>query len=654
MKTIAFAISLTVLSLILPLSLFSAEKPLTRDEINQIVKGIGSGVESWSGNIEGNMQQPLQGDKPLTGLGGKPFQTDGQTIDAALPCAQTTQAELVKATARLDGTTGRYAVSISTNIEGRSGNFSATVSGLCPDNGYAVCSTGLLFLTDSNCKGYQFVLAGGTRIKGDPIEAPSGCLCLDRRCGGSAGVTEAAVAKEVASISRSLIAKAYPHLVVSKEEANSNSYAYYISQEPTCGSKAIVELPSNNINNLNYQARALRSLEIEDNESAYSLTMAMDQGKEEAKLNEDYQTAFKDLRKRTDEGLNSVDITDGTMIYTDKRLTDTGEWIEITDSVNLADIAAPAERKTCVVSYAVEANAEILSDGSTTNAKDSSGKAVTEIVRETRFCENDRCPINAGETIVSSCSFINGNQGQVISALASLGEIKDDLKCGGKDPSESANCNIGNITLFNGESHHCSRGMIDYGFGSTINWLEDCCKNEEIYFTQKCKSGEAIFKDRKEKTGLCFQIGDDYCSNTKKIGSWPFRKTVCTQRREGYCCFKSKLARIIQQQGRPQVAAYYQANRGRGSMDPYFGSARNPDCRGFTPTEFQVLDFSKIDLKEFFGDIKIDANRMNDQLNQLNQHQQQAGWRDNMEQEVNDDDNQRERMEDAEEVRQAR
>jgi conjugal transfer mating pair stabilization protein TraN len=254
--------------------------------------------------------------------------------------------------------------------------------------------------------------------------------------------------------------------------------------------------------------------------------------------------------------------------------------------------------------------------------------------------DNGKCPVKSGETIVSSCSFSSGNQGQVLSTLASLGEIKDDLKCNGKEPSE-ANCNLGNITIFNGESHHCSRNPI-------VGDLSNCCKNDKEWIFLHCdSSGERAIAEGREQR-LCKQIGE-YCSSRVPIIG------TCKQRRQGWCCFKSKLARIIQQQGRPQIKAYYYNNPSRGdpsSMD--WGDARNPNCRGFTSVEFQVLDFSKIDLSEFFGDMNIDPQRINDQLDELDKHQDNAGWRDNMQDKVDNDDYQTERMEDAEEVREGR
>ena len=56
--------------------------------------------------------------------------------------------------------------------------------------------------------------------------------------------------------------------------------------------------------------------------------------------------------------------------------------------------------------------------------------------------------------------------------------------------------------------------------------------------------------------------------------------------RNVYCCFSSILARLIHEQGRPQI--------GRG-----WGTADNPDCAGLSSGELGQLDFSKINLSEY-------------------------------------------------------
>jgi hypothetical protein len=86
---------------------------------------------------------------------------------------------------------------------------------------------------------------------------------------------------------------------------------------------------------------------------------------------------------------------------------------------------------------------------------------------------------------------------------------------------------------------------------------------------------------------------------------------ACVQPAQGYCCFNSVLARIIQEQGRPQL------NDFNNSGD--WGSPESPNCKGFTPDEFQGLDFSKIDLSEYFATIEkgIDA-KLSGMQNKIN------------------------------------
>jgi conjugal transfer mating pair stabilization protein TraN len=103
-------------------------------------------------------------------------------------------------------------------------------------------------------------------------------------------------------------------------------------------------------------------------------------------------------------------------------------------------------------------------------------------------------------------------------------------------------------------------------------------------------------------SGMCHFVAD-YC----------FRKWAmvgCVQKAKGYCCFNSRLARIIHEQGRPQLTAFG-ADGGWGSL----GS--DPECRGFTPEEFQSIDFNLIDLSEYYDVVQKD---MGDKLNNAQQN----------------------------------
>lgn len=92
-----------------------------------------------------------------------------------------------------------------------------------------------------------------------------------------------------------------------------------------------------------------------------------------------------------------------------------------------------------------------------------------------------------------------------------------------------------------------------------------------------------------DSSGMCHFIGS-YCTSSF-LG-------ICLQKAHGECCFNTKLGRIIQEQGRPQLKSF------NGNL---WGTAKKPMCRGFTPEEFQALDFSKIDLSEYYADIEARA-----------------------------------------------
>nr|WP_255681921.1 conjugal transfer protein TraN [Luteimonas sp. BDR2-5] len=100
-----------------------------------------------------------------------------------------------------------------------------------------------------------------------------------------------------------------------------------------------------------------------------------------------------------------------------------------------------------------------------------------------------------------------------------------------------------------------------------------------------CDEDEGLLA-MKEGARLCHSTGN-YCSSCIRVlGSC----VSCIERTTGKCCFNSVLARIINEQGRLQF--------GKG-----WGDARNPDCSGFTVAQLQAMDFSRMDLTEFYASI---------------------------------------------------
>ena len=149
------------------------------------------------------------------------------------------------------------------------------------------------------------------------------------------------------------------------------------------------------------------------------------------------------------------------------------------------------------------------------------------------------------------------------------------------DPS-TGKC-LGQIYIFNGKPSQCRPSGI-----STLYF--NCCDTNpgNFWFVQnRCGTKEATTVKKVGKK-QCHYIGD-YCQE-----SWFL--VGCVQKANVYCCFGSELGRIIQEQGRPQLVAFNATG---------WGTPEQPNCRGFTPEEFQHLDFSKIDLSEYINDMIV-------------------------------------------------
>lgn len=147
---------------------------------------------------------------------------------------------------------------------------------------------------------------------------------------------------------------------------------------------------------------------------------------------------------------------------------------------------------------------------------------------------------------------------------------------------------LGTIMIFNGKPSECRTAGISTSFFN-------CCDTDQgsfLILKERCGDGDAETVQA-NSSGRCHLIGD-YCKK-----KWPL--IGCVQRANSYCCFNSKLGRIIHEQGRAQLQQF--------NPNGDWGGPESPNCRGFTPEEFQMLDFSKIDLVEYFADIKTKATQ---------------------------------------------
>lgn len=143
--------------------------------------------------------------------------------------------------------------------------------------------------------------------------------------------------------------------------------------------------------------------------------------------------------------------------------------------------------------------------------------------------------------------------------------------------TEDGNC-AGKIYIFSGQDLRCRSWDALYNLSGHA-----CCGGYEdtLWGLVSCKDDEKLLAKKKDAQ-LCREIGE-YCSKKIKLG---FAK-ICVQKKKTYCCFNSKLAKTIVEQGNIQL--------GRN-----FGSAESPNCQGFQVQDFEKLDFSKMDFTDAF------------------------------------------------------
>jgi conjugal transfer mating pair stabilization protein TraN len=133
----------------------------------------------------------------------------------------------------------------------------------------------------------------------------------------------------------------------------------------------------------------------------------------------------------------------------------------------------------------------------------------------------------------------------------------------------------GTFNLFEGTKSNCSKKAAGYS---------NCCRIDPKGWGRdlgaRCSADEKYLMEQQSK-GLCVYVGKE---NKQTMG-------ISFVVKHHFCCFSSLLDKVIQVGGRKQL--------GRN-----FGSAKNPDCRGFTLEEIQRINWEEIDFTEFIEDFK--------------------------------------------------
>ncbi len=241
------------------------------------------------------------------------------------------------------------------------------------------------------------------------------------------------------------------------------------------------------------------------------------------------------------------------------------------------DCMATVNNNTCPTGY------DLQSDNTCTAAATCSQGTLNT---DTLQCEiGYACPLgssyscfpNAAKSDTLQCNTLSCFDGSIQNLVTGRPETSSYQNDGSKDASGKC---LGTILIFNGKPLECRPP------GISTNFFDCCDQAEDSFLMVKKMCGEPDTECvAKTGKGSCHLIGS-YCKeNWWLIG--------CVQSANVFCCFSSMLARIIQEQGRPQLQSF----NGWGTVEA-------PDCRGFTKDEFSHLDFTKIDLSEYINATK--------------------------------------------------
>ena len=167
-----------------------------------------------------------------------------------------------------------------------------------------------------------------------------------------------------------------------------------------------------------------------------------------------------------------------------------------------------------------------------------------------------------------------------------------------------------NFTVFSGDRQTCHKpvfGLINCCAGKTSGLLTLAAGGAALaggpaalaaiatpFLTLFACSTEEKMLDVKDRMGFCHKVGT-YCSSSI-LG-------ICQSKKTAYCCFESKLSRILQEQGRPQ-------------LNKPWGKPKKEKCEGFTIDEFAQLDLSLMDFTEVYSEF-TDAAKLPDEVSTL-------------------------------------
>ena len=171
------------------------------------------------------------------------------------------------------------------------------------------------------------------------------------------------------------------------------------------------------------------------------------------------------------------------------------------------------------------------------------------------------------------------------SSAEGYGPIEVDEATGqSAGPIDCADVSGGGVTIFKGKRYRCDLNLAGF--------IQNCCAKKGV-FSGACPRSTKELRARRDDAGACHYVG----IHKKKVLGLTLKK------RKVYCCFNSKMARVVHEQTREQLI---QKGLWPTTANGGWGRPKNPRCGGMTAEQLQEIDFDTVDFSEIYADL-LDA-----------------------------------------------
>lgn len=225
--------------------------------------------------------------------------------------------------------------------------------------------------------------------------------------------------------------------------------------------------------------------------------------------------------------------------------------------------------------------------------------AMTEAAREAGVYGFDSNALNIFKGYKEQCTVKVLGGAELKSCCKSSG--------GGQNFTNNALIETGSKYVFDALYHQVDSSLVQKGAESAGNWAMGSGGSLGMYgFTFEFSMANGLQFVGFDPASFAFSVGlmmaqkwlqcdgDEQVLSMKRgqnlcvyVGSYCSRKILgtCLEKEQQYCCFNSKLAKLINRQGRSQLGL---------SLS---------DCGGFSQEQLEALDFSTMNFSEFMADV---------------------------------------------------